>query len=447
MRETLVKSEEFKNSLWGEIPKDWEFVRLFEVSELITKGATPTTYGHDFVESGIAFIRGMNATQTGDINTTAIKYISREAEKIIFRSRLQQDDILLSIVGTMSIFLVVPEFILPANINQNVALVRLKQGCIAPSYIKQFLQSESFYAQLQRENTVQAQPSLSLEQVGQFKILVPPINEQRRIAEILDTIDEAIARTSSLIAKLKQMKAGLLHDLLTRGLDENGELRDATKHPEHFKDSILGRIPKEWQTMRLGEACSLLKDGTHLPPKRVENGVLLLSVQNMIDGRLELTNSDTKVSWDFYRTMHKNWEIQVGDLLLAIVGATIGKTAVVPPMPPFTLQRSVAVFRGKLETLENSFLHLYIASEKFQGVIWHRVNQTAQPGIYLAELAAFYIPLPSPKEQRDIATIIDAHNTHIRTEEAYRDKLKLQKQGLMQDLLTGRVRAEVKNFK
>lgn len=67
-------------------------------------------------------------------------------------------------------------------------------------------------------------------------------------------------------------------------------------------------------------------------------------------------------------------------------------------------------------------------------------QQTAQPGIYLAELATFYIPLPSPKEQRTITAVIEAQNTRIRIEEAYRNKLKLQKKGLMHDLLTGKVR-------
>ena len=73
--------------------------------------------------------------------------------------------------------------------------------------------------------------------------------EQTRIAAMLDTVDEAIAKTEAVIAKLKQVRAGLLHDLLTRGLDENGQLRDPVAHPEQFQDSPLGRIPKEWKVL------------------------------------------------------------------------------------------------------------------------------------------------------------------------------------------------------
>jgi type I restriction enzyme S subunit len=213
-------------------------------------------------------------------------------------------------------------------------------------------------------------------------------------------------------------------------------MREALVKTEEFKDSPIGRIPKDWRVMKIGESCSLLKDGTHLPPKRVESGPLLLSVQNMINSRLQLTDSDTRISWDFYKTMHRNWEIQVGDVLMAIVGATLGKTAIVPPMPPFTLQRSVAVFRGKPETLKNSFLYLYLSSEAFQRLLWHRVNQTAQPGIYLAELAAFYIPLPSLKEQESIAEILDTLDKAIAHTSFLIAKLKQMKAGLLHDLLT-----------
>lgn len=257
----------------------------------------------------------------------------------------------------------------------DILVFRARAG-VLPEFASRVFQREDVFEEAVRTAEGTKMPRTSWDKLKMFRVFVPShIEEQQRIAEILDTVDGAIARTEALIAKLKQMKAGLLHDLLTRGLDENGQLRDAIAHPEQFKDSPLGRIPKDWELAKIGEACSLIKDGSHLPPKRVEDGPLLLSVQNMIDGQFQVTDSDTRVSWDFYKTMHKNWQIQVGDVLLAIVGATLGKTAVVPPMPPFTLQRSVAVLRGKPETLENSFLHLYLASEKFQRVIWHRVNK------------------------------------------------------------------------
>lgn len=91
-------------------------------------------------------------------------------------------------------------------------------------------------------------PGLNRNDVYRLVVKIPcQPDEQHRIVEILDTIDETIAHTEALIAKLKQIRVGLLHDLLTRGLDEEGRLRDAIARPEQFKDSPLGRIPKDWE--------------------------------------------------------------------------------------------------------------------------------------------------------------------------------------------------------
>ncbi len=106
---------------------------------------------------------------------------------------------------------------------------------------------------------------------GDFsRILVhrPQLPEQSRIAYVLDTIDEAIAQTEGVIAKLKQVRAGMLHDLLSYGLDENGQLRDPIAHPEQFKDSALGLIPRAWEVFSVDDLSEQVTDGEHQTPVR-----------------------------------------------------------------------------------------------------------------------------------------------------------------------------------
>jgi type I restriction enzyme, S subunit len=117
-----------------------------------------------------------------------------------------------------------------------------------------------------------------------YEVNVPPLPEQRRIAEVLDAADVAIRQTEALVAKLKQMKQGLLHDLLTRGLDENGELRDPVAHPEQFKDSPLGRIPRGWEIRTLGSLCSLLNGLAFKPDDWSEAGLPIIRIQNLNGG-------------------------------------------------------------------------------------------------------------------------------------------------------------------
>ncbi len=101
---------------------------------------------------------------------------------------------------------------------------------------------------------------------------------------VLDTVDEAIAKTEAVIAKLKQVRAGLLHDLLTRGLDEHGQLRDPIAHPDQFQDSPVGRIPRPWEARTLAGLCSYI--GSGVTPRGGQDvytreGVVFIRSQNV----------------------------------------------------------------------------------------------------------------------------------------------------------------------
>ena len=270
--------------------------------------------------------------------------------------------------------------------------------------------------------------------------------EQTRIAKILSTADEAIATTEALIEKYSRIKTGLMQDLLTRGIDEAGNIRSKASHRFAVKNGI--EVPEEWEVEKLGDICSLIKDGTHLPPKRVHNGVWLLGVSNIVDSEWVLVKGDTKVSEAFFNEMHRTWNIQVGDVLLAIVGATIGKVTQVPrDFAKFTLQRSVCLLRGKDGKLFNSFLCIHMMSETFQNLLWSEVNVTAQPGIYLNSIANLNIPCPPFEEQKRIAEKIMDLNLYLKDYKISLIKLNVLKAGMMQDLLTGKVRVQTQILK
>ncbi len=139
--------------------------------------------------------------------------------------------------------------------------------------------------------------------------------------------------------------------------------------------------------------------------------------------------------------MHRTWQIKPGDVLLAIVGATIGKVARVPiNFEPFTLQRSVAILRGTKDLLENDYLEIFLRGSYFQSLVKNSSNATAQAGLYLGQIACLDIPLPKVEEQQLISKKIQDLGQEIRQESACLTKLVALKSGLMDDLLTGRVR-------
>lgn len=267
----------------------------------------------------------------------------------------------------------------------------------------------------------------------------PSKDEQRRIAEILDTIDEAIQKTEALIAKLKAMKQGLLHDLLTRGLDKNGKLRDPKTHPEQFEDSPLGRIPKEWAIQELGKAAQKIQDGTHFSPKTIRGAFRYLTSKNIRFGHVDLSDCGW-ISKKEHESIYSRCDVRYGDVLLTKDGANTGNAAINNLDEPVSLLSSVAFIRCDDTTLHSKYVLHYLLSPGCQQRIKDLMSGNAITRLTLEKIKSLVIPLPGIKEQLRIIQPLNAHDARIRSEEEYRDKLKLQKKGLMYDVLTGKVR-------
>ena len=292
-----------------------------------------------------------------------------------------------------------------------------------------------------------ALPSVNQEQIGSIKI--PDINkdEQHRIAEILDTIDDAIQKTEALISKLKAMKQGLLHDLLTRGLDENGKLRDPKAHPEQFKEWALGRVPINWEVNRLGKFLARIDQGWSPdcdsdPAPQGEWGVL----------------KTTAVVWEGYRDnknkklprAHKPipfYEVRVDDVLMTRGGpnSRVGVVALVHKTQG-RLMLSDKIYRlVHNDDVSPAFLTYALSGNRTQRHLSSFKTGMAESQTNISQeiVRSLFITVPPKQEQYIIVKTLAQYGARIRAEEQYRDKLKLQKKGLMQDLLTGKVRVKV----
>ena len=215
MQQLLTKGighTEFKQTKIGEIPLTWDLVKLEEVTQLITKGTTPTTYGYKFEDNGVNFIKVENLRQS--INSNELLKISYECHEKLQRSQLQIGDILFSIAGTLGSTYIVDESILPCNTNQALSIIRLKNN-VNICYINYVLNSNLIQKEIDGLRTVGAQPNLNLKQVGNFTIPFPPIDEQDRISQIIKKNEEMIYNEIKKLRKLKSLKQGLMQQLLT----------------------------------------------------------------------------------------------------------------------------------------------------------------------------------------------------------------------------------------
>lgn len=281
-------------------------------------------------------------------------------------------------------------------------------------------------------------------------IQLPPISEQQEIAYILDTIDEVIATTIAHIEKLKLAKAGLLCDLLTSGIDDNGEVRNPRRYPEQFKESELGLIPKDWDLETLFDvALGRISNGFFKKPELVGSGYRLVNVLDLyqdfgIDLNLvERVNASEKE--------YEKYSIQEGDCfftrsslnLAGIAHCNIIRNLTEPALFECHLMR----VRPNQNKIYPEFLAHWCRSDFSRRFLMARAKQVTMTTISQPDIAPLPVPIPAKAEQKEIVHILNGHDERILLKESKLEKLRLLKQGLMSDLLSGRVRTKVDSSK
>lgn len=178
---------------------EWEKVRLGEVSQRVTKGATPTTYGFEFQDAGINFVKIESIDETGNFINEKLTHINHACNEAFKRSQLKENDILFSIAGALGRVALVDSSILPANTNQALAIISPKEE-VDPLYLKQVLRSDLIQNQIYGLKVGVAQSNLSLAQVSNFEIPLPSIEIQKQIVEEIELERKLVDGNKKLIA-------------------------------------------------------------------------------------------------------------------------------------------------------------------------------------------------------------------------------------------------------
>lgn len=272
--------------------------------------------------------------------------------------------------------------------------------------------------------------NLKFEEYLNAAIEVPAnLAEQRAIAQVIETLDTAIRETEALIDKLKSVKQGLLHDLLTRGIDANGQLRPPqSEAPQLYKESPLGWIPREWDAEPLSKAIDLVS-GQHIPTElcnSASKGVPYFT------GPSDFLGAGTIVTQ--YTTCPQVM-CDKGDILITVKGSGCGKVAVAGVRA--CISRQLMAIKVPAQSLQYWLAVFQSLQERF--------NRLATggniPGISRVQILELVVATPIRiEEAAEIGGRIQAINDRLTSEECGLAKLLLEKSGLMDDLLTGRVR-------
>lgn len=276
--------------------------------------------------------------------------------------------------------------------------------------------------------------TLNKTKMAEMTVNLPPPGEQVRIAQVLDTLDTAIHETEAIIAKLKAVKQGLLHDLLTRGIAANGELRPPQPEAPHlYKESPLGWIPKEWEVKPLYEVGEAVTGTTppSVDPLAWGSGTPFITPSEIADDR-PIADSERQVSARGLRYVRL---LPAKTIVVVCIGSTIGKVGITATAS-CTNQQINAVLPYEGIHPEYLFLAIRMHIGQLRGL----AGLQAVPIVNKTSFESIYVPVARPPEQIEIAKRLDAISTRIFDEDTTLHKLRLGKAGLLDDLLTGRVR-------
>lgn len=352
--------------------------------------------------------------------------------------RLDDGDLIFSWSGTLA---VVRWHGGPAWLNQHLFKVE-PRGDVDRNLLYHLLQRS--VAEMDKRSHGSTMKHIKRGELAEYEVVLPKdLNEQAALANVLDTLDTTIRQTEAIIEKLKQVKQGLLHDLLTRGIDANGELRPPQSEAPHlYKASPLGWIPDTWEAGTLAQWTKGRPKNGYSPEEAGRwTGTLMLGLGCLTPSGFEPRQLKNAPAND---PLVRASLLSDGDLLISrantrdLVGlAGVFKGLGLPCSYPDLMMR----LKPSTDT-SAAFLELVLRSQSVRRQIQAAASGTSgsMAKISAAVVQGLRVTMPPLDEQQRVLAALSAANSRIETEIKLRNGLSTMKSGLMDDLLTGRVR-------
>ena len=426
----VVATNMLENTEFGELSRDWE---LTTVGDLVARGilVKPLDGNHgnihpkssEYVSDGVPFVLANDIDRNGKLDLANCKFITPERASKLQKGFSYTGDVLLTHKGTVGNVAVVPtletEYIM---LTPQVTYYRVgnHQELIGP-YIKHFFESTRFQTVLANLSGGGTRAYIGISKQVQLPFVLPAIEEQRAIAEVLSDVDALINALDALITKKHHIKQGTMQQLLTgkkRLPGFRGEWKDC-----ELKDCLLANPDYGINAPGVPHASNL---PTYLRITDIDD-----------DGRFM---PDDCVAVNHPKAM--DYILRENEIVFARTGASVGKTYLYNPDDD-ELVFAGFLIRAKIDPKE--LCPEFFSAFTKTGLYWNWVRvmsmRSGQPGINGNEYAMLEIPLPpTVEEQETIAEILVDMDSEIAALEQKRDKTKLIKQGMMQELLTGKTR-------
>ncbi|MBD2246538.1 restriction endonuclease subunit S [Nostoc sp. FACHB-888] len=420
------------------VPDGWEFKSLTDLAYSIQNGFVGKVSEH-YVKDGVPYLMAKNI-RYNRITIDDLETVTLEFQQNNPKVSVKAGDILTVQSGHIGTSAIVPPE-LDNSCCHALIITKPIQDKIDSHFIAYYLNSPPGRERLSEIFIGTTIKHINTKDLKKFYVPVPPLSEQKKIAEILSSVDEAIASTQAVIDQTRQVKQGLLQQLLTGGI---GHTR--------FKESAIGKIPETWnlatiKELVLDEPNSLTAGpfGTIFKAKDFrDSGVPIIQIRHVTEDGFSWGSKVTYMDESVYEQFHRPYTVKSGDLLITKMGEPPGIACIYPKKEPFAMVTpdviKASVDHQKIDTY---FLMCLYNSPQIKSEILNLTKGGTRSRVTLDEFYKLLLPCPPLNEQIKISTVLFALDELID-----REKNKLQncegiKRGLMQDLLTGRIRVRV----
>ncbi len=410
-------AEGYKQTEVGIIPRDWEVKKIEDFSIKVGSGITPTGGERVYKKEGRPFLRSQNVGW-GTLILDDIAFIDDNTHNTFNSTEIQENDVFLNITGaSIGRSAMADNRVLKGNVNQHVCIIRVDEDKTEPRFLNYFLMSFLGQKQISNFQAGGNRQGLNFGQIKSIQIPLPPTKaEQTAIATALNDADALITQLEKLIAKKRNIKQGAMQELL--------------------------RPKVGWKVKRLGEILKSAQLGGNYPNSEKCTAFPLIKMGNI--QRSFISTNKIEYIIENYKAEKKD-RLKYGDLLFNTRNTLelVGKVSI------WRNELQEAYFNSNLMRLE--FNPEFVSSNFFMNYMLNTqyslsrlkdiaTGTTSVAAIYTRDLVNIEIPLPKIEEQTHIGQILSDMDAEIEALEKKLEKYKMLKQGMMQNLLTGKIR-------
>ncbi|WP_461117589.1 restriction endonuclease subunit S [Spirosoma jeollabukense] len=408
-----------KQTKIGEIPEDWEVVKLGKVAT-INQSSLPNGTDADYTFWYI----DLSAVKQGEINFPLNQTRFGDSSPRA-RRKMKHGDVLVSTVRPNLLGYAI------ANFDTTDVICSTGFAIVSPNtdsvggFIYQLLYSETIQLQISKLTVGSNYPAINTSDVSGFLIPLPPLAEQQKIAEILSTVDEKMAVIDEQLAKTAELKTGLMQRLLTKGIGHTT-----------FKDSPLGEIPESWEVMQLGDVLDLINGKAFQPSDWGLEGLPIIRIQN-------LNNSNAPFNY-YSGLIEDRYYVHSNDILFAWSG-TKGVSFGARIWKGDKAVLNQHIFRVVPDQAKIDYDFAYIILKQAQAEIETKAHGFKSSFVHVkkSDITKLAFILPPLGEQRQIAELLTTVEEKIQVLRDKKEHYQTLKRGLMQQLLTGKLRVRV----